>query len=103
MTGRLMRDGLVACLAMMRRAMPMRGRRELLLHQRPAAAVPHDLLVAHAMAGADRLPRKGGRRTSLVGRSMAGMRGPVMRPRGVMTRRTNVTARAPCVTAAHVH
>jgi len=35
---------------MRRMAMTMRGRRELLPHQRAAAAVPHDLPVGHAVA-----------------------------------------------------
>lgn len=87
----------------MLRAMPMRARRELVLHQQPAAAVPHDLAVGHAVAGADRLAREVHRCASLVGRAMVRARSPVMRPRSVMPRRPRVTVRAPCATIANVH
>ena len=39
----------------MARPMPVGRRGELLLHQRSAAIVPHDLPIAHAVARADRL------------------------------------------------
>lgn len=87
-------------LVMMRRVMTG-SRRELLLHQQPAAAVPHDLPVGHPVARAD-CPVRKMHEASLVGRPMVRMRAPVLRPRGAMMRRRSVMAYAPRVTVAHV-
>src|SRR4051812_6408170 len=67
--------------------MAVRGRGEILLHQRAAAAVPHDLLVGHAVAGADRFARKVHRTMSLVSRAAMRVGAPMMSRRpGMMTR-----------------
>jgi len=72
---------------------------ELLPHQLPAAAMPHDLPEVHGVARADRPARKM-RQASLVGGPMMRMRAPVVRPRAAMTRPGMLYA--PCVTLAHV-
>jgi len=53
----VMRRGLLVGLALVMRRMVMwmLGGLEVLFHQVPAAAVPHDLLVGHLMTLADRL------------------------------------------------
>jgi hypothetical protein len=91
-------------LVTMRRVMmPMRGRCELLPHEQLAAAMLHYLPVVHAVAGADRPPRKMPRKASLVGRPMMGIRAPVLRPRVMMMPRASVMAYAPCMMVADVY
>lgn len=73
------------CGAAMRR-MTVRtfGRREILLHQRPAAAAAHDLLIVHAVAAADRLA--GQVRNLLLGASPLVRAGRLMVPMGLVVR-----------------
>ena len=68
---------------MCRITMPMRRRCKLLLHQRAAAAVTHDLPVAHAVARADGAAREMRRACRPMG-PVTGMRAPMVRPRGAM-------------------
>jgi hypothetical protein len=89
---------------LMRRVMMPMGCRccELLPHQLPAVAVPHDLPVVHRVARADRPARKMRCQDRLAGRPVTRMGAPVLRPGGVMMRPGSVMLYAPRVTAAHV-
>ncbi len=96
-----MRPRFVRRRLVMRCAMPVGGRGELLLDQRPATGVPHDLAVAHAVAGADGLPREM-HRPGLVGRPMTGVRPPMLARRRVGVGLARVVACAAGVMAADV-
>jgi hypothetical protein len=96
------RNFVIRARLVMDRAMPVGGRGELLLHQRSAAAVPHDLPIAHAVARADRLLGKMHCGPRLMRRPPARMRPSVMRASGGSMSLTGLMVGATGVVAANV-
>jgi hypothetical protein len=84
------------------RAMPVGRRGELLLDQRSAAIVPHDLPIGHAMARTDRLFGKMHCGRRLLRRPPARMRSSVMRASGGSVSRTGTMVGATGVVVASV-